>query len=65
MTLSDYMDWKELRHAEKAKRLGVSREHVTMLLSGARAPSLELAIKIERETGGNVPVAIWSAGAAA
>lgn len=42
-----------------ARRLGVSTSHMSGLLSGKKLPSLELAVRIERATGGRVPAASW------
>jgi transcriptional regulator with XRE-family HTH domain len=42
-----------------AERLGVSRSYLSDLLNGNRTPSLELAARIERMTGGEVPAVSW------
>ncbi len=41
-----------------AERLGISRGAMADLLSGRRTPGLQLALRIEAETG--VPVQAWS-----
>lgn len=42
-----------------ATRLGVTGGYLSQLLSGQKLPSLRLAVKIERETGGEVPATSW------
>lgn len=42
-----------------AGRLGVSGGYLSQLLSGQKLPSLRLAVKIERATGGRVPASSW------
>jgi DNA-binding transcriptional regulator YdaS (Cro superfamily) len=42
-----------------ADRLGVSRSYLSDLLNGNKTPSLELAVQIERATGGAVPASSW------
>jgi len=42
-----------------ARRLNVSNSHLCGVLSGKKKPSLELAVRIERETGGAVPASSW------
>jgi transcriptional regulator with XRE-family HTH domain len=44
-----------------AERLGISRSYLSLLETGAKTPSLDLAVRIERETGGAVPAASWVA----
>lgn len=45
---------------ELAERLGLSRTHVDSICRGARRPSLELAIAIEKLTHGAVPAGGWT-----
>lgn len=59
MTLSQYLDAKEITQAEFAAQLGVSQGTVSKLC-GSRRPSWEMAAKIEAATGGLVPVAVWA-----
>lgn len=47
-----------------AARIGCSPSHLSDILSGRRAPSLSLALAIQRETSGAVPVDVWVRGAA-
>ena len=44
-----------------AARLGISRSYLSLLESGTKMPSLTLAVRIERATGGAVPAASWVA----
>lgn len=41
--------------------LGISRSHMSLIVSGERKPSLDLALAIERATDGAVPVSSWAA----
>ena len=45
--------------AALASDLGISRSHMSELVSGAKKPSLDLAFAIERATGGAVPASSW------
>lgn len=42
-----------------ADQLGISRPFLYGLLDGSRKPSLAVAAKIERATGGAVPITTW------
>lgn len=54
-SLSDYLDKTGTTHDALAERLGISRSYVTLIACGDRQPALDLALRIEAETG--VPVA--------
>lgn len=45
--------------AHWAEKLGISKPYLSDLLNGKKQPSLEMAVKIERETGGAVPATSW------
>ena len=47
--------------SDLAKEMGISRPYLSLILTGRRRPSLELAIRIERLTDGAVPVSSWIA----
>jgi plasmid maintenance system antidote protein VapI len=47
----------ELKTAELARRLGINRTYAWELKTRVKSPSLELAVRIEREFG--IPVAAW------
>ena len=49
----------EISLSEWAARFGISRPYLYGLMDGTRAPSPEVAMQIERETGGIVPAASW------
>jgi hypothetical protein len=42
-----------------AERFGISRPYLYSLLEGTRYPSLAVAQRIEKETGGAVPLTAW------
>lgn len=45
--------------ASWATRIGVTASYLSDLLNGKKTPSLEVAVRIERETDGAVPAASW------
>jgi transcriptional regulator with XRE-family HTH domain len=53
-SLRAYLDATHTTQEQLAQRIGVSQAHLSMLLSGQRKPSVELALLIERETGVSV-----------
>jgi len=57
--LSEHLRQAGVLQSAFAEVLGVSRGHLSALISGARLPSLDLAVRIERETAGAVPAASW------
>lgn len=61
MTLAEYLDIKGIPQKAFAERVGVRQATVSRLASGLGKPSLELAVSIERETGGSVTAASWVA----
>lgn len=56
--IQEWMDETQINQAELARRLGVSRKHVSQLLQGKAALTPETAIALERVTG--VPARIWN-----
>lgn len=58
-----FIDYIEARQPETpretAEHLGISRPFLYDLKGGRREPNLETAVKLERATGGQVPVASW------
>ena len=42
-----------------AGRLGISKSHLSEIIGGKKLPSLELAGRIEHESGGAVPMTSW------
>lgn len=64
MTLAEYMKKTELTDAEMAKLVGkVSRQQIGHLRTGIRRPSMGLAERIEKVTGGKVRVQSWAVAA--
>ena len=59
MTLSEYLRTNAIRQADFGPRIGVTQGTVSKLCSGRLLPDMEMAAKIQRETGGAVPVTIW------
>ncbi|MEO8530854.1 MAG: helix-turn-helix transcriptional regulator [Deltaproteobacteria bacterium] len=53
------IDQSGKNRTEWAATLGISKSHLSDLLSGHRKPSLDLAARIERETGGRVLAVSW------
>lgn len=48
-----------LTRGQFAKRIGISSAYLSQIISRARKPSLEIAVRIARETRGEVPVEMW------
>lgn len=42
-----------------AKRVSVSPSHLSEIISGRKRPSLDIALAISRETGGEIPAEAW------
>jgi transcriptional regulator with XRE-family HTH domain len=57
--LSNYLKETGLLQAEFAAKVGVGQGTISRLANGTMNPGLPLAIKIERATGGSVPVESW------
>jgi transcriptional regulator with XRE-family HTH domain len=54
-----YVTSSGLTQTAWADRIGVSRSYMSNLLNGKKRPSLEVAVRIERETGGLIPASSW------
>lgn len=54
MRLSDWLEKNERSASWLARKVGVSRQTVSVWLAGGCMPSLERAMRIEKITGGNV-----------
>ena len=59
MTLSEYLKANAIRQADFARRIGVTQGTVSRLCSGRLVPDMEAAARIQFETNGAVPVAVW------
>jgi transcriptional regulator with XRE-family HTH domain len=57
--LRDFLTSERIPQIQFADRLGVRQATISRLCSGEGVPSLELAARIERETGGAVPMNSW------
>jgi transcriptional regulator with XRE-family HTH domain len=57
-TLTSYLEAHGLTQAAFAGRIGITQGALSKICNG-RNPDLGVAIAIERETGGLVPVAAW------
>lgn len=57
--LEAYLADHKVRQTDFARSVGVSQATVSKLVSGAMQPSLDLAVRIERTTGGSVPASSW------
>lgn len=54
MDLREYLFRKRITQVDFAKKLGVSRSHLSQIIAGTKHPSRKLAKKIEEETNGHV-----------
>jgi len=57
--LKEFIEGSGLPRSAWAERLGISRSYLYFLENGHKSPSLALAVRIERETGGAVPATSW------
>ncbi|WP_108131061.1 helix-turn-helix domain-containing protein [Gemmobacter caeni] len=62
--LSSFLVETSETQVEFAKRVGVSQGTISKLCAGQITPSLPLAVRISRATGGRVPVDVWVRDAA-
>jgi transcriptional regulator with XRE-family HTH domain len=62
--LTDFILSSGVSRTSFADRLGISRAYLSLLENGKKTPSLELAVRIDRETAGRVPVSSWVPDAA-
>ena len=57
--LGSWVDGSGLTRIEVARRLGITRQYLDRLTNGTRRPDLELAVRVEDLTDGQVPVRSW------
>ncbi|MFN7883230.1 MAG: helix-turn-helix domain-containing protein [bacterium] len=57
-TLNQYL--KHRRKSDFAKKIGIRADVLSQYLSGYRRPGFDLMVRIEAETGGEVPVGSWA-----
>jgi transcriptional regulator with XRE-family HTH domain len=53
--LANHLKENQIKQRDFANNLGISKSHMSGIVSGAKRPDLKLAFKIERLTGGKVP----------
>jgi plasmid maintenance system antidote protein VapI len=56
---ADHIRSSGMTRSAWADRLKVSRSYLSDLLNGKKVPSLDLAVRIERATGGAVAASSW------
>ena len=59
MTLEKYLRDKGIRASAFAEQVGASASTITRIMRGERGIGLELAVRIERATEGQVPIRAW------
>jgi transcriptional regulator with XRE-family HTH domain len=59
MDLKTYLAQAGETQTSFAERVGTTVATVSRIVSGALRPALDLAHRIERETGGQVPTETW------
>lgn len=57
--LNQFLTLQKISRAAFAERVGISQPYLSQLEAGKRVPSLELAVRIERETDGAVLAVSW------
>ena len=63
MTLREYLAAEQIRQADLAKRWGLPESTLSDILRGRRDPSMEMARKIKRLSGGAVTLESWDRAA--
>ena len=58
--LQCWLEAAKISQAELARRVEYDRSNLHRILNGSLRPSLQLAARIERETGGVIPAAVWA-----
>ena len=59
-SLTRYLKENDLTQAAFAERVGLRQATVSKVCAGKVGVSLATALRIERATGGAVPVSVWS-----
>lgn len=54
MLLADYLSVRDIKRAAFARKLGTSKGYLSDILNGKRRASLDLALKVQVETKGEV-----------
>lgn len=58
--LKSWLSAAKVSQAEMARRCDYDRSNFHRVLGGSLTPSLGLAARIERETGGAIPAVAWA-----
>ncbi|MBR9766142.1 MAG: helix-turn-helix transcriptional regulator [Rhodobacteraceae bacterium] len=58
-TLAEFIEASKETQAAIAAKLRISKAYMSDLVNDNRRPGLELAVRIERLTGGKVPASSW------
>jgi len=58
--LKSWLEAAKVSQKEMARRCSYDRHNFNRILSGKLWPTVTLAVAIERETGGAIPVAAWA-----
>jgi transcriptional regulator with XRE-family HTH domain len=61
--LKSWLDASSITQAELARRLEYDKGNMHRILNGRLRPTLDLAFRIERETGGAIPASAWAEAA--
>lgn len=64
-TLKRWIEREKIAPAEFARRIDYDRSNLHNMLKGRVWPSMATALRIERETGGAVPLSAWAEAKAA
>ncbi|WP_184409744.1 helix-turn-helix domain-containing protein [Roseinatronobacter bogoriensis] len=60
MTLHEYLKSNAIRQMDFAPRIGVTQGTVSRFCTGRAVPDIITAAKIQKETDGAVPMAVWA-----
>lgn len=61
MELKTYLESRDIRQADFAARVSTTPATISRIIAGVMRPALDLAHRIERATGGEVPTETWLA----
>lgn len=64
-TLKSYLADREIKAAEFARLISYDKGNLHKILNGGLWPSLEVALRIEQQTAGVVPMTAWAVAKAA
>ena len=54
VSLAEYLRASDIRQAQFAKQVGISRSYMSEIVSVERTPSLSVALEIHSQSGGSV-----------